>query len=138
MNNLTNLKKVLVMVIAIAVICLSTSVFAANDFTTLSGSLNNNSQPVATSETGGSNSSNNSGTNSNTSGTTNLSTTANNTANNTATNNSNATSLNSSSYNNTNLPETGLQDSLPIAVLIVVLGISAVYAYKKVKDYQNL
>ena len=141
MNNLTNLKKVLVMVIAIAVICLSTSVFAANDFTSLSSSLNNNnggnsSQAAPASETSGSNSaSNNSGTNSNTSGTTNLSTTTNNNA---ATNNSNATSLNSSSYNNTNLPETGLQDSLPIAVLVVVLGISAVYAYKKIKDYQNL
>ena len=141
MNNLTNLKKVLVMVIAIAVICLSTSVFAANDFTSLSSSLNNNnggntSQAAPASETSGSNSaSNNSGTNSNTSGTTNLSTTTNNNA---ATNNSNATSLNSSSYNNTNLPETGLQDSLPIAVLVVVLGISAVYAYKKIKDYQNV
>ena len=142
MSNLTNLKKVLVMVIAIAVICLSTSVFAANDFTSLSSSLNNNnggnsSQAAPASETSGSNSSSssNSGTNSNTSGTTNLSTTTNNNA---ATNNSNATSLNSSSYNNTNLPETGLQDSLPIAVLVVVLGISAVYAYKKIKDYQNL
>ena len=141
MKNLTNLKKVLTVVIAIAVICLSTSVFAANDFTSLSSSLNNNnggngSQAAPASETSGSNSaSNNSGTNSNTSGTTNLSTTTNNNA---ATNNSNATSLNSSSYNNTNLPETGLQDSLPIAVLVVVLGISAVYAYKKIKDYQNL
>ena len=45
---------------------------------------------------------------------------------------------NSSVYTNTNLPKTGLTDSIPVAALIVILGISAVYAYKKVKDYRNI
>ena len=40
--------------------------------------------------------------------------------------------------NNTNLPKTGLQDSLPTVLLVVVFGISAVYAYKKIKDYRNI
>ena len=62
------------------------------------------------------------------------------------TNKSNTKSLNTngvrgnnvSSYNNTSLPKTGLQESLPVVLLVVVFGISAVYAYKKIKDYRNI
>lgn len=42
------------------------------------------------------------------------------------------------SYNNTTLPKTGVEDSMPAIVLVVVLGISAIYAYKKVQDYRNI
>lgn len=60
--------------------------------------------------------------------------------------NSNSNSLNTngvrgnnvSSYNNTSLPKTGLQEFLPVVLLVVVFGISAVYAYKKIKDYRNI
>ena len=60
--------------------------------------------------------------------------------------NSNSNSLNTngvrgnnvSSYNNTSLPKTGLQESLPVVLLVVVFGISAVYSYKKIKDYRNI
>lgn len=74
-------------------------------------------------------------------------TTGNNTArNNTATsalNSANATNRtntanNTSTYNNTTLPHTGIGDSIPVAVLVVVFGISAVYAYKKIKEYKNI
>ena len=41
-------------------------------------------------------------------------------------------------YNNNKLPKTGIGDSVPVAMLVVVFGISAVYAYKKVKDYRNI
>ena len=132
MKNSTIVKKVLVMVIMVAVICLSTSVFAAESgsFTSLgTGNSSANSSASGNNSAGGNISS------MSTNSSTNLSTT-NNTLNSTA-NTTNSTTLNSS-YNSTNLPETGLQDSLPIVVLIVVLGISSVYAYKKVKDYQNL
>lgn len=65
---------------------------------------------------------------------------------NTNSNKSNTNSLNTngvrgnnvSSYNNTSLPKTGLQESLPVVLLVVVFGISAVYAYKKIKDYRNI
>lgn len=65
---------------------------------------------------------------------------------NTNSNKSNTNSLNTngvrgnnvSTYNNTNLPKTGLQESLPTVLLVVVFGISAVYAYKKIKDYRNI
>ena len=89
------------------------------------------------------------GTNSSTTGnnTTGNNTTGNNTArNNTATsalNSANATNRtntanNTSTYNNTTLPHTGIGDSIPVAVLVVVFGISAVYAYKKIKEYKNI
>ena len=55
-----------------------------------------------------------------------------NTTNNTTTTNKN------SSYNNTNLPKTGIEDALPVAILVVVCGISAAYAYKKINDYKNI
>ena len=48
------------------------------------------------------------------------------------------TTSNTSNYNNTSLPKTGVEDSMPIVVLAVVLGISAVYAYKKIQDYKNI
>ncbi|MBR3002105.1 MAG: hypothetical protein IKF38_00820 [Clostridia bacterium] len=61
-------------------------------------------------------------------------------ANNNATNNNstNKTNTNSSVYNNTNssnLPKTGVEDSIPTMVLVVVFAISAVYAFKKIKEY---
>lgn len=65
---------------------------------------------------------------------------ANNTpTNNTPTNNTPKNNTNNSSvYNNTNLPHTGIEDSIPLAALVVVFGISAVYAYKKIKEYKNV
>ena len=68
-------------------------------------------------------------------------TNTNNSANTNRNTNSNSNSANTnrnSIYNNTNLPKTGIGDSLPIAALVVIFGISAVYAYKKVKDYRNI
>ena len=84
-------------------------------------------------------------TSSNTSNTSNSSNTANNTntnKNNTNTNSnkSNTNTNNTNTYNNTNtnLPKTGIEDSIPTAVLIVIFAISAVYAYKKISDYKNV
>lgn len=51
---------------------------------------------------------------------------------------------NTSIYNNTtnttkeNLPNTGLENTLPIVALITVAGISAIFAYKKVREYSNI
>lgn len=60
--------------------------------------------------------------------------------NNTNVNNANVNNTNnSSSYNNTNnLPKTGIEDSIPVAMLVVILGISSIYAYRKVKEYRNI
>ena len=61
-------------------------------------------------------------------------------ANNTNNANNVANNTNKSVYNNTNsnLPKTGIEDSIPVAMLVVIFGISAVYAYKKVSDYKNI
>ena len=85
------------------------------------------------------------GNSSNTSNTGNTNTGNKNTGNtNTNTNSSNVQNLNAlrNTSNTTNtantLPKTGIQDSLPTVLLVVVFGISAVYAYKKIKDYRNI
>lgn len=82
----------------------------------------------------------------NTSNSTNTNTNATNTTNtnNTAKNNSLNTGAvtgnknNTSTYNNSSLPKTGVEDSIPTMLLLVVFGISAVYAYKKIRDYKNV
>lgn len=113
----SNLVKVVsILIISVMVMIFSTNVFAAdntNGFTqlTLDGS-------------------NTAANNTNTNNT-----------NNTNTNNTNTNSNkvnNTSIYNNTNLPKTGVASSIPVAMLVVVFGISAVYAYKKIKAYRNI
>ena len=66
-----------------------------------------------------------------------ISGTTNNTTN-TTTNNSVLTTNNTSNYNNSSLPKTGIGDSVPSMIFVVVLVISAVYAYKKMQDYKNI
>lgn len=64
--------------------------------------------------------------------------TMNNTTNNTVKNNTvnNTTNKNTSSvYNNTSLPKAGSVDSVTVLAVIAVFGVSAVYAYKKIRDY---
>ena len=57
---------------------------------------------------------------------------------NNTTNSTVLTTNNTSTYNNTSLPKTGAGDVVPGIVLVVVLGISAVYAYNKVQYYKNI
>lgn len=45
---------------------------------------------------------------------------------------------NTSSYNNTNLPKTGAEDYTAVYLIAGVCLVSAVYAYKKVKEYKGL
>ena len=123
----TNLLKVFsILILSVVVIFITTSVNAA-DFIDITNQLNNN---TASNNTLGTNTES---TNTNTN-------TSNSNAINTNTNrvNNNTNTRNSSIYNNTSLPSTGIGDSLPIAVLVVVFGISAVYAYNKIKDYRNI
>lgn len=119
----TNLIKVIsILLISVMVMLFFTTVNAANDdgFTELT--VGNNTSGNNTS--GNNTPSNNTPTNN---------TPSNNTSKNNTTNNAN-----SSVYNNSNLPKTGISDSIPVAMLVVVFGISAVYAYKKINDYRNI
>lgn len=38
----------------------------------------------------------------------------------------------------TNLPKTGIEDYTGLIVVTIVLGASAVFAYKKIKEYKNI
>ena len=124
----SNLIKVIsILVVSLMVMLFSTNVMAAetdNGFTDLTPEVGNNTTNGTPNNTSNSNTNNTNNTN------------RNNISNNTnRTNNTN----NSSIYNNTNsLPKTGVTDSIPVAVLLIVFAISAVYAYKKIKDYRNI
>lgn len=71
----------------------------------------------------------------------------NNTANNAVNNTQNTSSLNnllnttntnsntSSAYNNTSLPHAGSSDGIAVLAVVAVFGVSALYAYKKIRDY---
>ena len=125
----TNLLKVFsILILSVMVIFMAKSVNAADGFTDMTNTLVNNGTS--------NNSSTNNSANTNTSNSNTNTSNTNRTNTNTNTNRSNT--RNSSVYNNTSLPSTGIEDSLPIAALVVVFGISAVYAYKKIKDYRNI
>lgn len=115
---------VTILLVSAMVMLFSTTVNAANDNNDvhdLTGTLTKNSTPSNTP----SNTPNN---------------TPSNTPSNTPNNTPNNAKKNSSVYNNTNnnLPKTGIEDSIPVAALVVVFGVSAVYAYKKIKEYKNI
>lgn len=111
------IRVILILVMSTILILFSTNVFAADgsdDFNDLTSTLNNTAANNTAANLAGNSSNNALNTN--------------------KTNNTN----NASIYNNTNLPKTGIGDSIPVAMLVVVFGISAVYAYKKVKEYRNI
>ena len=136
-SNLVKLFSILL--ISVMVIMFCTNVLAAdeNGFNQLTLNSGSNTNATNTNNTG--NTSNTSNTTTNTSNTNNNATNNTNTnTNRNNTNNTNNNTNNSSVYNNTNLPKTGIEDSIPVAMLVVVFGISAIYAYKKIKDYRNI
>lgn len=55
------------------------------------------------------------------------------TTNNTATN-----KTNSSTYNTTDLPKTGAEDYTVVFIIMGVCGIAAIYAYRKMNDYNKI
>ncbi len=118
-----------ILLITVMVMMFNTNVLAAdNTF---------NELPLTSANNTNTNSDNNTNTNNTNTNTNRSNTNTNNT--NTNTNNTNKSNTNNSSiYNNTNLPKTGIEDSIPVAMLVVVFGISAVYAYKKIRDYKNI
>ena len=111
-----------ILLISVMVMMFSTSVFAVeeNVYLSLDGSNTGNSSNTGngTNNTNNPNSANRNNTNN--------------------TNNNRNNTNNGSIYNNTNLPKTGVESSIPVALLVVVLGVSSVYAYKKIKDYKNI
>lgn len=126
-------KNKLVNVVLVILIGLSVLLVAKETLAATSG----NAQDLTNTITGGNSSKNNSTGNNSSGG--NSSTPKNNTTGGNTTNNSSVMRTNNTSnYNNSSLPKTGIEDTFPSLVLIVVFGISAVYAYKKIKHYKNI
>ena len=109
MKNSKLIKIFLVMVVSICVAFVATNTFAADDEGYVDLDLTN---MVGNNTTDGINTTNNT--------------------------NTNSSSYNTNTNTNTNLPSTGIADSGATIALIVVLAISGVYAYKKLRDYKNI
>ena len=139
MKNVKTIKKLLILVVSIALVfTISNFVYADDDdpFLPITASTNNE---AANTNTEAENS-----TNTNNTLMSNGAITTNNTTNNATTNTVNSTvnttnNVNRSVTNTNQLAKTGLTDSNGIIALIVVLcSISAIYSYKKVNDYKKL
>ena len=133
MKNSKFVKTLFILGMLLFIIFMATHVLAADgNYTDITDLTSNNTT------------SNNTTTNNTTTNNTKKNTTTNNTTNNTARNNTlNTNALTSNNVvntasNATGLPKTGIGDSVPVAILIVVFGVVAVYAYKKVQDYKSL
>lgn len=124
MFKLKNLKKIFIIAVLLTVVGMSSSVFATSpqQIPTLNSNANGTSttNPISTIN------------NTITPVTTNTNTTKTNTTN---TNTAN-TNTNSSVYNNTSLPKTGVDYSIIFIILACVL--CAVYAFIKIRDYNNI
>lgn len=126
MKNSKLAKLVLVVLIGVMITCVGIDVFAAdnNTYQDLGSVLNSTGNNAA----GGNNTvggNNTAGANNTIGGNNTLNTNAltNNTANN---------------MTNTTLPKTGVANSTSVIVLITICGISAIYAYNKIKNYKNV
>ena len=124
MFKLKNLKKIFIIAVLLTVVGMSSSVFATSpqQIPTLNSNANGTSttNPISTIN------------NTITPVTTNTNTNKTNTTN---TNTAN-TNTNSSVYNNTSLPKTGVDYSIIFIILACVL--CAVYAFIKIRDYNNI
>ena len=124
MFKLKNLKKIFIIAVLLTVVGMSSSVFATSpqQIPTLNSNANGTSttNPISTIN------------NTITPVTTNTNTTKTNTTN---TNTAN-TNTNSSVYNNTSLPKTGVDYSIIFIILACV--VCAVYAFIKIRDYNNI
>ncbi len=129
-----------ILLTGIIVLLFNTQVLAAEsgNLTDLTDTLNSNTNSEnSNTNNSNTNSSNTNSSNTNRTNTNNTNTNTNNT-NSSNTNRSNSTPTSIYTNNDSNLPQTGIEDSIPVAMLVVIFSISAIYAYKKIKDYRNI
>ena len=118
------LKIVVVLIMGIVLFAMSTNIFALSDSDSGIDFFEDTTNQLDTN------------TASNTSNTTNT-TNTNNTINTTNTTNTNNTANATNNYN-TSLPKAGAPENTIMGVAVTVLAITAIYAYKKVKEYKNI
>ena len=129
MKKVISLKEVMIIFLSVVLITISTTVSASdivlgngnNTATPISGNEYENAQTPETDNASANNTTNN---------------TANNATNNTANNTSNKAKTYNT--NNTNdLPQTGIED-YNVGILLIICIASAIFAYKKIRDYKNV
>ena len=129
MKKVINLKEMLIIFMVVAIVAISTNVFATSsdlvlgdtNTTVIPGNEYENALTIPDDENQiGNNTTNN--------------TTTNNIVNNKVTNN---TVKKYNTSNTTDLPQTGIED-YNVGILLIICVISAMYAYKKVNDYKNV
>lgn len=128
------LKVFLVVVVSIALTLTSVQTFAATNFIDITNEATTDTNAASentNTNSGSTNTNTNSASNTNSSANTNANTNRNTLAN-------TSTNRNGSSYNNTNLPSTGLAETGSIVCIIFALVVSAIYAFKKIRDYNNI
>lgn len=134
------LKLMVVLTIGTILVAMTSNVFAADSSSGIDFFEDQTNQLNTTTNTN-TNTNTNANTNSNTTNTTNTAT--NNTTNttnttNTSTNvNTTNTTTNANNYN-TNLPKAGAPENTMVGIVITVLAIVAIFAYKKVNQYKNI
>lgn len=134
MKKVINLKEIMIVLIAVLLITVSTSVFAlnldnvgGNNTTTIPANEYENAQTVPEDST-----------NTNTNTNTNINTNTNTNTNTNVNVNTNTNSVKTYNTNNTtDLPQTGIED-YNIGILLIICVASAIYAYKKVGDYRSI
>lgn len=120
------LKMIVVLVTGVILFTMSTNVFALSDSdsSVLDGYYEDKTNQLNTNKIDlSANTNNNTNTNTNTNINTNT--------------NTNVSNNNTNNYN-TNLPQAGAPESTMMGVAITVLAITAIYAYKKVREYKKI
>ena len=118
----------LISIIAL-VLAITTNVFAINDLSQLTGNNNANNNGAYSNIQDGNRNANNNLNNA-------LNNNINNNVNNNINNNVNRNANNNANKNVTEMPDTGVDYS--VVLIIAVCGASAVYAFKKIRSYNNI
>ena len=131
------LKLMVVLTIGTILVAMTSNVFAADSSSGIDFFEDQTNQLNTTTNTN-TNTNTNANTNSNTTNTATNNTTNTTNTTNTSTNvNTTNTTTNANNYN-TNLPKAGAPENTMVGIVITVLAIVAIFAYKKVNHYKNI
>ena len=131
MKNLKIVKAIIMVLVIVGTLAIGGEVLADNNTGTNNAIVDLSPNSSATTGNNSSNTNNTATLNSATSN-------GSNTLNTSAISNNSLNRNNTSNYANTSLPNTGIESAVPVVLVVVVFGISAIYAYKKIKDYKNI
>lgn len=131
MKNLKIVKAIIMVLVIVGTLAIGGEVLADNNTGTNNAIVDLSPNSSATTGNNSSNTNNTATLNSATSN-------GSNTLNTSAISNNSSNRNNTSNYANTSLPNTGIESAVPVVLVVVVFGISAIYAYKKIKDYKNI